>query len=207
MKPSIHTIVLAIALLAAAIAAAMLADAWLSARHDTAQLAATLASQKRHDRASPLTAKKSATRQSPDRTSGDRGAKEANWSRRRNRPRNAIPSVLPPLPLPISISIPEQQPSSKSAADLPATVTIPQTDLKPLYDDLQDCRATTLETASLTKDLADEKSQAAALTTERDAAVAATHGGTFLVRLKREAKWLAIGVAIGAVTAEAAQHR
>jgi hypothetical protein len=204
MKPSIHTIILLIALLAAAIVAALLADAWRSARHDTAQLAATLASQ---NTAIQQSADREKQRDSHLSTALAAIAAQKKSVQTPQQAANAIPSVMPPLPLPISISIPDAQLSSKSATDLPATVTIPQTDLKPLYDDLQDCRATALQSASLTKDLADEKSTAAALTTERDAAVAATHGGTFVVRLKREAKWLAIGIAVGAVTAEAAHHR
>jgi hypothetical protein len=71
----------------------------------------------------------------------------------------------------------------------------------PLYDDLQDCRAGALKNDVLEKNLADEKTRSAALMRERDAANAAAHGGTFLTRLKRAAKWFAIGLAVGAVVA------
>jgi hypothetical protein len=113
--------------------------------------------------------------------------------------------VLPPLPLPISIHLPDLSASSKSKEDLPASISIPQVDLKPLYDEIQDCRATEMESDATKKDLADEKTQIAALVRERDVAVAAAHGGTFWVRLKRDAKWLAIGIAVGVSAKEA--HR
>jgi len=191
-------------LITAAIAIALLADAWRSARHDTAQLATTLAQQKT---AIDQSADREKQRDLQLSTALAAIAKQKSAVQTAQQAANAIPSVLPPLPLPISINMPQLSPSSKSPADLPATVSIPQADLKPLYDDLQDCRATTLQATSLTKDLADEKTQAAALTHERDAAIAAAHGGTFWVRLKREARWFAIGIAVGAAATEVARRR
>jgi hypothetical protein len=44
------------------------------------------------------------------------------------------------------------------------------------------------------------------LTRERDAAIAAAHGGTFWLRAKRAAKWFAIGVAAGAAVTVASRH-
>ena len=200
MKPTLHTFVL----ITAAIAVALLADAWRSARHDTDQLAATLASQK------------AAILQAGDREKQRdlelSAALAAITAQKRavltsQQAASAIPSVLPSLPLPISIHIPDLSSFPKPAEDLPATVTIPQADLKPLYDDLQDCRASALESESVKKDLADEKTQVAALTRERDAAIAVARGGTFWLRLKRGAKWFAIGIAAGAAAAEVARHR
>jgi hypothetical protein len=200
MKLSIHTILLIIA----AMAVALLADAWRSSRHDTAQLAATLASQK-----TAIDQAADREKQRDVQLSAALAAitKQKSTVQSAQQAADALPSVLPTLPLPISINVPNVSPTAKPAADLPATVSIPQADLKPLYDDLQDCRATTLESASLTKDLADEKTQAASLTRERDAALAAARGGTFWVRLRREAKWFAIGIAVGAATAEVAHRR
>jgi hypothetical protein len=66
---------------------------------------------------------------------------------------------------------------------------------------LQDCRANADQADSLKKDLSDEKNRSAALQRERDAAVAAAHGGTFFVRLKRSAKWFVIGAATAAAIA------
>jgi hypothetical protein len=85
-------------------------------------------------------------------------------------------------------------------------MTVPQADLKPLYDGLQDYRANAIQIDAVKKDLADEQARTKALTQERDSAVAAAKGGTFLVRLKRGAKWFAIGAAAGAAAAAMAHH-
>jgi len=114
--------------------------------------------------------------------------------------------VLPPLPLPVSIHDPNLSVPLPPGETPATTISIPQPDLVPLYDDLQDCRATAIQNDSLKKDLSDEKTKSAAVQHERDAATAVAHGGTFLLRLKRAAKWFAIGVATGAVAAAIARH-
>jgi hypothetical protein len=81
----------------------------------------------------------------------------------------------------------------------PIVANIPQADLKPLYDYLENCRATTLDDSTARKDLADEQTQVTALTKERDAAVSSTKGGSFWTRFRRGAKWFAIGAAAGAI--------
>jgi hypothetical protein len=114
-----------------------------------------------------------------------------------------IPQVLPPLPAPISFTLTAPTPT-QSAPN--AEASVPQADLKPLYDYLQDCRACTAKLAAAQGDLADERAKVAALTTERDAATKAAKGGDFWVRLKRGAKWLAVGAALGVVAAEATRR-
>jgi hypothetical protein len=188
---------------AALLAIVLLADAWRSARHDSQQLAATLAAQniviqqagdREKQRDSQLTTVL-ATIQTQKRTV--------------HTPQQAaqqLASVLPPLPLPVSIHDPNLS-TPLPPGEAPSTsISIPQTDLVPLYDDLQDCRANAVENDSLKKDLSDEKTRSAALLRERDTAIAVAHGGTFLVRLKRAAKWFALGVATGAAAAAVA-HR
>jgi small-conductance mechanosensitive channel len=118
----------------------------------------------------------------------------------------AIPSVLPPLPLPVKIDLPDLSQTPKGSTPAPATISIPQPDLKPLYDSLQDCRACQLERDAAKQNLADEQAQVTALTRERDAAITAARGGSFWVRTKRAAKWFAIGVAAGAALTVAARH-
>jgi hypothetical protein len=199
INTTVHRILLVIALLAIA----LLADAWRTSRHDSAQLTATIASQK--------TDLQQAADREKQRNTQLSAALAAIASQKRavRAPQQAaiaIPSVLPPLPLPISIHIPNLSPSAKPVDDLPATISIPQPDLKPLYDGLQDCRASTLEIATTQKNLSDEKLRTVALTQERDAAIAAVHGGTFWVRLKREAKWFAIGIAVGTPATAAARR-
>jgi hypothetical protein len=199
MIPKLHLA----ALLAALIATALLADAWRTARHDSEQLAATLAAQN------------TVIRQADDREKQRDAQLAAALStiqaqkRAVHTPQQAIQqlaSVLPPLPLPVSIHtlnlsapLPPDQPPS-------ASISIPQPDLVPLYDDLQDCRANAIQNDALKQNLADEKARSAALLHERDAANAVAHGGTILLRFKRAAKWFAIGVAAGAAVAAVARH-
>ena len=191
MKPFLNLI----AVLAAVLTVALLADAWRSARHDSQQLAATLAAQnatiqqaadREKQRDTELTAAL-ATIQSQKRAvrTPEQAAKE-------------LPSILPDLPLPISIREPTRTPLPPG--ETPATtISIPQPDLVPLYDTLQDCRACAAENATLKQDLADEKARSASLENERNAAIKASHGGPILQRLKRSAKWFTIG-AITATT-------
>jgi hypothetical protein len=113
-----------------------------------------------------------------------------------------LPQVLPSLPQPILFTLG----APTSAQPVPdAEVSVPQADLKPLYDYAQDCRACNAKLAAATGDLADEQAKVVALTKERDAATKATRG-TFWLRVKRGAKWFAIGAALGALATESA-HR
>lgn len=84
---------------------------------------------------------------------------------------------------------------------------IPQADLKPLYDFAQGCRETTLRLNACQADLSDRQQELTAVETERDAAVAAVHGGTFWHRLAERAKWLALGVGVGVGLGVLEAHR
>lgn len=97
-------------------------------------------------------------------------------------------------------------PSEKSAATPPGEpmAQMPLADLKPLYDFVQDCRSCQAQLTSVQADLRDERAKSAALATERDAAVRAAKGGSFWCRLKRDAKWLAIGAGVGVALAHIA---
>jgi hypothetical protein len=192
-----------VATIAALIALVLVADAWRTARKNSVQLAATLASQN-------ALIDQAATREQQRNTQLTAAlAAIATQKRRVQTPSQAveaIPSVLPPLPLPVKILLPDITQSPKPGDAAPVTIAIPQPDLKPLYDSLQDCRACALERDATKKNLADEQARVAALTRERDAAVAASRGGSLWSRLKHTAKWFAIGVAAGAA-ATAASHR
>jgi len=190
-------------LLAAAIAVALLADAWRSARHDSQQLAATLAAQN--------AAIQQATDREKQRDSQLADVLEKIQAQKRavrtpQQAANDIPSVLPPLPLPVTLNGPNLSAPLTPGEAPSTTISVPQPDLIPLYDSLQDCRACAAQTAALKSDLSDEKTRSAALQRERDAAIRAARGGSFLSRLKRSAKWFAIGVATGAAVA-ALTHR
>jgi hypothetical protein len=194
MKPNLNIIVL----FATAVAVALLADAWRSARRDSQQLAATLAAQN--------TVIQQAGDREKQRDSQLAAALAALQAQKQSvrTPQQAaqqLPSVLPPLPLPVSIHTPSLSGPLPPGEPPSTTVSIPQPDLIPLYDDLQDCRAAAIENDALKKDLSDEKTRSAALQHERDAANAAARGGTFFLRLKRAAKWFVIGVAAGAALA------
>lgn len=199
MKPTRNILVF----LAALIAMALLADAWHSARRDSQQLAATLAAQN--------AVIQQAGDREKQRDSQLASILETIQAEKRTvyTPEQAaqnLASVLPPLPLPISIHDPGLSVSLPPEEIPSTTISVPQPDLIPLYDHLQDCRASSAQNDSLKEDLSDEKARSAALQHERDAVLTVAHGGTFLTRLKRAAKWFAIGVATGAAVAAVTRH-
>jgi hypothetical protein len=199
MKPAIHVAIL----VAAAIAVAFLADAWRSARHDSQQLAATLAEQNG--------AIQQAADHEKQRDSQLASALAVIQTQKRavQTPQQAatqLASVLPPLPLPVSIHVPDLSVPLPPGESPATTISVPQPDLVPLYDKLQDCRASEAQADDLQKDLSDEKTRSAALQRERDAAISAARSGRFFVRLKRAAKWFVIGAATGAAAAAIARH-
>ena len=198
MKTTLQIAILSVAL----IAATLLVDAWRSARRDASQLNITLASQN----AAIEQAKTREKQRDAQLTTALAGiAAQKRAVQTPQQAAKAIPDVLPPLPLPIEIRIPDLS-TMKPGETPPATITVPQADLKPLYDDLQDYRANAIQIDAVKKDLADEQARTTALTQERDSAIAAAKGGTFWVRLKRGAKWFAIGAAAGAAAAAMAHH-
>jgi hypothetical protein len=199
MSRTLHIIVT----FAALIAAVFIADAWRTAHKNSAQLTATLATQ------NALIQQAGVQEQKRNEQLSAALASIAAEKKRVQTPQQAveaIPSVLPPLPLPVKILLPGVTQSPKPGDASPASISIPQSDLKPLYDSLQDCHACALERDAAKMDLADEQARIAALTRERDAAITAARGGSFWSRLKHATKWFVIGVAAGAA-ATAASHR
>ena len=91
----------------------------------------------------------------------------------------------------------------QSGASAAPTVEFPVTDLKPLYDFVQDCRACKAQLDAARADLTDERARSAALAKERDAAIKAAKG-SFWSRLTRNAKWFAVGAGAGFVLSRAA---
>jgi hypothetical protein len=116
-----------------------------------------------------------------------------------------LPAALSPLPQPVSVSLAPPA-SGSDAPEAPAIITVPQADLLPMFDHLEDCRACQERLATAQQDLNDERAKVSALTIERDAAVKAARGGGFWSRLRSNVKWFAIGGAMGALAASAA-HR
>jgi hypothetical protein len=114
-----------------------------------------------------------------------------------------LPAAFPPLPHPLSVSL---APRASDAPEAPAIITVPQADLKPMFDQLEGCRACEERLATAQQDLNDERAKVSALTIERDAAVKAARGGGFWTRFRAGVKWFAIGGAMGALAASAAHH-
>jgi chemotaxis protein histidine kinase CheA len=80
----------------------------------------------------------------------------------------------------------------------PAIIRVPQQDLKPLYDAVEDCEICQAKLTAAQGDLSDEKTKFAAATAQRDAAISAARG-TFWTHARAAAKWFVIGAAAGAV--------
>jgi type II secretory pathway pseudopilin PulG len=97
------------------------------------------------------------------------------------------------------------QSQANAASKDPTQAVIPAADLKPLYDFALDCKACQAKLAAAQADLTDEQAKTAVLTRERNEAVRIAKGGSLLRRIARNAKWLAIGAAAGAIAAKA--HR
>jgi hypothetical protein len=105
---------------------------------------------------------------------------------------------------------PQQSNSSRSPSQVVndgLVAQLPSADLKPLYDFVQDCRACQAQLTSARADLADEQIKSAALIKERNAALTAAKGGSFWKRLKRNAKWFALGAGFGAAATLASSRR
>jgi hypothetical protein len=97
---------------------------------------------------------------------------------------------------------PTQPTTSPTSEAAPIQAILPAADLKPLYDFALDCKACQAKLAASQADLTDERAKTAVLTRERNEAVQAAKGGSLLRRIARNAKWLAIGAAAGAIAAK-----
>ena len=173
---------------------------WLAARDAVAQLAATVASQKQ------ILAQVATREDQRDAAVAKTVASIKQASTAVKTPAEAaeqIPMVLPSLPAPLNLDLPAPDASD---ATPPATATVPQADLQPIYGYIQECRVCEAERSAAQADLSDERTKEAALTTERDAAIKEAHGGSFWSRVRSSAKWLILGAAAGALAAEAAHH-
>lgn len=116
-----------------------------------------------------------------------------------------LPAAFPLLPHPLSVSLATST-AGQDASEPPALITIPQADLKALFDALEGCRACEVKLAAAQQDLDDERAKVSALTIERNAAVKAARGGAFWSRFRSGIKWFAIGGALGAFAVSSARH-
>jgi type II secretory pathway pseudopilin PulG len=217
MRNTIEIVVSALALILAALAF----HAWLAFRDDQLKLQATLAAQKQLlDAADARERDRAATLQ-------DTLAQIAALKRATQTPAQIL-SDLPKylsLPQPITLvppaagnppsatgtgNTPQQgtgltgksgAPVSPAPDDLPdaPAARIPATDLKPLYDFVQDCRACQAQLVAAKLNATDDATKIAALTRERDAAITTARGGGIWLRLRRNALWFVVGAGAGAV--------
>jgi type II secretory pathway pseudopilin PulG len=198
--------------------AALAARSWLEGHDDQIAMKATLDAQRQ------LIAAADQREQRREQELKSSLAEIAELKRRAQTPQQIIRELPQYLPLPQPIQLVPAAPSSQkgseahseqgsglspnpslpdkhSTAEKPINdkllAQFPAEDLKPLYDFVQDCRACQAQLASAQSNLADERTKSEALARERDAAIKAAKGGGFWTRVKRNAKWLAIGVGVG----------
>lgn len=97
---------------------------------------------------------------------------------------------------------PEADPQATCPKPDSCAAQIPAADLKPLYDYVQNCRACQAQLAAAQQNSADDARKIDALTRERDAAVTAAKGGSFLRQLRRNTLWFATGAIVGFAAAK-----
>jgi hypothetical protein len=109
----------------------------------------------------------------------------------RRRAQSSTEVVASQNPSPSSPTAPTDATAASSE-----TAAVPASDLKPLFDQIQECRSCQAQLSAIQADLADEHNRAASLIKERDAAVKSAKGGNLWYRLRQNAKWLAVGAAL-----------
>ncbi len=181
---------------------------WQADRRDRAQLAAQLAAAKQ------TIVQATASQHDRDNLLSQTLAQLAAQKQSAITPAQVIKEMPGAIELPLPITLrPDSstaRPSTDKSGHVATTATksedavLPADDLKPLYDFALDCKACQAKLAASQSDLADEKTKSAALTKERDQAVAVAKGGSALRRIARTAKWFALGALAGAVAAKAA---
>lgn len=96
------------------------------------------------------------------------------------------------LPQPITVNVPAQ-PGQPAAMQVNPQA---EQDVKPALDYTTSCEQCKIDLDAARANEADKDKQIAAVSAERDAAVTMANGGSFWKRVKRGAKWLAIGGAV-----------
>jgi type II secretory pathway pseudopilin PulG len=216
-RPSVIEILVIIAL------AAIVVSAWRADRRDRTQLVADLAAAKQ------ALAQADARQHDRDAQLAQTLVSLAKEKRSVTTPAQIIRELPNQIPLPAPITLqfpnpttesgtatcssgpicgpeglePPRSSNSKPSSAAPPQAVIATEDLKPLYNFTLDCKACQAKLAAAQADLTDEQAKTAVLTRERNEAVRAAKGGSLLRRIARNAKWLAIGAAAGAIAAKA----
>ena len=194
----------AIAAFAALVLIVILARSWKASSHADADMRMVLRAQ------APIVSEAGKREQQRDLVLSKDLAKIAREKRAAKTPAEIakrLPVALPALPQPVTVSLgPDATLAREFPTDPPAVITVPQADLKTLFDALEECRACQERLAAAQQDLIDERAKASALAAERDAAITAARGGGFWARFHAGVKWLVIGGAIGAAAASATRR-
>jgi hypothetical protein len=181
----------------ALVAIAIVLGSWRSAHREAVQLKAALETQ---NAVLAAAGKQETARDAALKTSLEQ---IEDLKKRVQTPQQVISQLPQVLPLPKPISLvpvapaahgggPETGPAPAGEAILPAV------DLKPLFDFGAACKECQATVATLQQDKLSDAAKLGAMTKERDAAVAAAKGGKIWTRIKRAAKWFAIGAGFGA---------
>jgi len=190
---------------------------WLEAHDDRLRLAATLDAQgKLLDQAKQQSASLAAGEKQRDATlQSQLDAMRAAVAKIQTPQQIAqwLPKQLP-LPAPVTISVPPPAPSASGQPSAPpAIATIPQQDLGPIRNAVESCEecAKKLSVAQQDASAKDQQlklagEQLSAAEKERDAAITAAKGGSFWTRLRRNAKWFALGAGAAASALCASGH-
>jgi hypothetical protein len=189
----------------ALIIVAVLGGSWLGAREDSIRMKAAIDAQQQVIAASQKQAKdiQDAEAERDKLTAANVAALQAAASRQTTPAEIAawLPKQIQ-TPQPITFTIPT--PTAANPAPN-ATASIPQADLPALRDQVEKCQECAVKLTAAQADLSsrDERlalagAELAAMTKERNAAVTASKGGSFWSRAKRTAKYVVIGIAVGA---------
>lgn len=195
---------------AAAVLAVMAIGAYVSAREDRIKMQATLDAQKtvqaEYQKQISDLAKQMADRDAQ--YEADKRAQDQRFANAVSSPQiAALLSQVMGLRQPIQVLQP--QPTAENPHPS-AIAQVPDIDFPQVKQYAQQCEECKLNLAKVSSDAADRQAQAAlaqkqidSLKIERDSAITAAKGGTWMQRIKRNAKWLLIGAVAGAIAVKA----
>lgn len=190
-----------------------LGGSWLGAREDSIRMKATIDAQQQAIAASAKQAKdlQDAEVERDKRTAASVAVLAAAAAKQVTP--GEIAAWLPKQlagPQPITFTIPA--PTAANPAPN-ATASIPQADFPALRDQVEKCQECALKLQAAEADVSsrDERlvlagEELSAMSKERDAAVTASKGGSFWSRAKGTAKWLVIGIGVGAAAVCGSGH-
>ncbi len=173
-------------------AIAVIAGSWIAAKRDAAKLKTTLAAQ---TAVIADAAKREANRA---KALADSLAAIEDLKKKTTAPAAVVKNLPAFLPLPVPITIEKAAPGMTAAEIQSLPAVLPAADLPALFAFAANCKECDEKLAAAMADRADDAVKLKAMTKERDDAVTAFKGGSKWTRIKKAAKWLAIGVAMGA---------